>query len=212
MPLPRFDKLDPERQESILAAARAEFSTRGFSAASHNTIIKQAGLSKGAMYYYFSDKADLCRTVLERVLDRLAEAAGPLGRFESAAGFWIEVHALAERAMGFALGTPELADLCRLIYGEGANSELLEPLVERAQAWCSGLLREGQRVGAVRHDIPLELLATAVTGMLVHTDRWITRRLETLDPAELERLSFLCLEMVERLVAPSPSDSPPSTP
>jgi AcrR family transcriptional regulator len=203
MPLQRFNKLDPDRQDAILAAARAEFVSRGYSAASYNTIIKEAGLSKGAMYYYFADKADLCRTVLEPVLAQLADATGELGEFDDAAGFWREVRALTERAMGLMLAIPEVADLGRLIYDEGNNSEVLGPLIERAQAWCTKLLRAGQRVDAVRTDVPLEFVATAVTGLLVHTDRWIAQRFETMDPALLEQLSLACLQMVEQVAAPA---------
>ena len=43
MPLPRFEKLDPARQEAILAAARAEFARLGFEEASLNRIIAGAG-------------------------------------------------------------------------------------------------------------------------------------------------------------------------
>lgn len=202
MPLQRFEKLAPDRQEGILAAAKAEFAARGFTAASYNTIIKEAGLSKGAMYYYFADKADLYRTVLELAIGQLAETAGEIGDFDDAAGFWTEVRALLDRAMALMLTSPEIAELSRLIYGEGSNSEVLAPLIERAEQWCTQLLREGQQVQAVRADIPVEFLATAVTGLLVHVDRWLAQRLETLEPAELERLSSVCLEMVEQLAAP----------
>lgn len=202
MPLQRFSKLDPDRQAAILAAARAEFSARGFNAASYNTIIKEAGLSKGAMYYYFADKADLCRTVLEPILAQLADAAGELGEFDDAQSFWREVAALTDRAMGLMLAMPDVADLSRLIYDESSNSEVLGPLVERAEVWCAELLRAGQRVGAVRSDLQLEFLATAITGLLVHTDRWIAQRYQTMDPAQLEQLSVACLRMVEQIAAP----------
>ncbi|KIG13040.1 Transcriptional regulator, TetR family protein [Enhygromyxa salina] len=203
MPLPRFEKLEPDRQQTILAAARAEFSAHGFANASYNTIIKAAGLSKGAMYYYFADKADLCRTVIERVVVQLTHAIGELGPFDDARSYWAQIRAYAERAALEMLAMPELADLTRLIYGEGSSSEVLGPLIERGEAWCTELLAAGQRVDAVRSDIPLSFLATAVIGVLVHTDRWIAQNLETLEPAEFERLSLACLDMVEHLARPS---------
>ena len=43
MPLPRFEKLDPERQDAILAAAEREFAAHGYASASFNAIIKAAG-------------------------------------------------------------------------------------------------------------------------------------------------------------------------
>ena len=205
MPLPRFHKLESERQQVILAAASAEFAAKGFAGASYNAIIRDAGLSKGAMYYYFADKADLCRTVLERMVAELGEAAGELGPFDDAESFWREIAAYAGRATARAFETPQLAELGRLVYGEGSSSEVLEPLVARAEQWCAGLLREGQRVGAVRDDLPLDFLATAIMGLLVHTDRYVATRIETLAPSEVERLGLVCIEMAQQLAAPPPT-------
>ncbi len=69
----RFDKLEPKKQEAILTAAAAEFAERGFGAASLNRIIKRARTSKGSLYYYFNDKADLFATVVERALTRVLQ-------------------------------------------------------------------------------------------------------------------------------------------
>ena len=74
MPLPRFHKLEPERRQAILDAASEEFAANGFEGASYNRIIAGAGISKGAMYYYFADKDDLFRTVLDESSQRLIEA------------------------------------------------------------------------------------------------------------------------------------------
>ena len=210
MPLPRFEKLDPARQRVILDAAAAELAAHGLAGASYNAIIKRAGLSKGAMYYYFADKADLCRTVLEEVLVRLGAAAGGIGPYIDATGYWRELEALVERALVFLFETPGVAELGRMIYGDGAGSEALAPLVARAEAWCAARLAEGQRVGAVRDDLPLELLATAITGLLVHTDRWLATHLDTLPPARLQALSHACFELVRRIAAP-PGVPPPPT-
>ena len=57
MPRPRFNKLTAEKRESILEAAAKEFATHGFEGASLNQILSNAGISKGAAYYYFDDKA-----------------------------------------------------------------------------------------------------------------------------------------------------------
>ncbi|MEZ4461946.1 MAG: TetR/AcrR family transcriptional regulator [bacterium] len=50
--------------------AAEEFSLKGFDGASFNRIIERAGLSKGAAYYYFDDKADLFDTVIQFGLDQ----------------------------------------------------------------------------------------------------------------------------------------------
>ncbi len=202
MPLPRFHKLDSERKQAILGAAEAEFTANGFSGASYNAIIKAAGLSKGAMYYYFADKADLCRTVIERAFDQLAQSVGGLGAFTDAQGFWREVEAMFFRAMEVVMAEPTVGELGRLIYDEGSHHDMIGELVQRSEAFCRETLSRGQEVGAVRNDMPLALLAAAVTGLLVYTDRWYARYLESLPPAEIETISLKTLEMVELIARP----------
>lgn len=50
---------EAERRSQILRAARAVFIDKGFIAARVEDVAKRAGLSKGAVYFYFSSKRDL---------------------------------------------------------------------------------------------------------------------------------------------------------
>lgn len=207
MPFPRFDTLDPPRKHAILEAARAEFAARGYAGASYNAIIRDAGLSKGAMYYYFADKADLCRTVLEGVFTELYEEVGDVRQYDDPASYWAAIQELTNRATAFMLQRPELAALSRLIYGEGRSSDVVDELVQRAEVWVTQLLERGQRVGAVRDDLPLAFLATTVLGVAVHADRYLALHFDALPPAQLEQLSLATLELIERLARPTPSSA-----
>lgn len=59
MPSETFKNLSLEKQQSILTAAKKEFSSVSFHDASINKIIKDAGISRGSFYMYFKDKEDL---------------------------------------------------------------------------------------------------------------------------------------------------------
>jgi len=50
---------ETERRSQILRSARAVFIERGYIAARVEDVAKRAGLSKGAVYFYFSSKRDL---------------------------------------------------------------------------------------------------------------------------------------------------------
>src|SRR5690349_22874095 len=71
MPRPRFEKLQPEKRERLLESAAKEFATHGYDDASLNQILEKAGVSKGAAYYYFDDKADLFMTVLDHYVPQI---------------------------------------------------------------------------------------------------------------------------------------------
>ncbi len=55
----RFEKLSAEKQKAIINAAMAEFAEKGYSRASTNEIVKQAGISKGILFHYFGSKRNL---------------------------------------------------------------------------------------------------------------------------------------------------------
>lgn len=54
-----------ERKTELLEAALDEFAAKSYDDASLNTIIKNAGISKGTFYYHFADKQALYLFLLE---------------------------------------------------------------------------------------------------------------------------------------------------
>lgn len=54
-----FLKLKPEKQERIINAAIKEFAQKGYKNASTDEIVKEANISKGALYKYFHNKKNL---------------------------------------------------------------------------------------------------------------------------------------------------------
>ena len=60
---PRPD-VSAERKKQILDAAMIVFSRKGFHQARMDDIVKQSGLSKGTIYWYFSSKDEIITTIL----------------------------------------------------------------------------------------------------------------------------------------------------
>jgi AcrR family transcriptional regulator len=56
---------ETERKSQILRAARAVFIERGYLAARVEDVAKRAGLSKGAVYFYFPSKRDLFMALVQ---------------------------------------------------------------------------------------------------------------------------------------------------
>lgn len=55
----KFKSLPAEKQQRILKAALREFTEHSFAQASTNRIVKDAGIGKGMLFYYFKSKKDL---------------------------------------------------------------------------------------------------------------------------------------------------------
>src|SRR5690606_28649610 len=69
----QFLKLPSEKQQRILHAALAEFARQGYEKASTNRIVKEAGIGKGMLFYYFKSKRDLYDYLTEYSLDFMVE-------------------------------------------------------------------------------------------------------------------------------------------
>jgi len=208
MPTNRFERLAVDRQQRLLEAAADEFAAHGYDAASTNRIAPAAGVSKGSVYYYFEDKADLYATVLRRGFADLAEQIGGLGTIATPDDFWRELVALSERAFVLFSADPRLASLGRAFYG-GPSGTALAELTEGLHAWVAETLDQGRKVGAVRDDLPTDLLAVALTSMGLGLDRWFVEHWAALDPSRIASLEASVLDLVRGLIAPPPSPSSP---
>jgi AcrR family transcriptional regulator len=205
VPLPRFDKLDQPRKTSILEAAADEFGDRGFEGASYNRIIERAGISKGAMYYYFADKDDLFRTVLDVALAQWLEEVGfPMGA-DDAPSFWRACETMYARSLQFVLRDPRNAALCVGITkarAEAADHPVVHQLNERMLEWVGALVGQGQAIGAVRDDVPTELLVHSALSLIDAGDRWLATRWTSLSEEGVTTTAAMMVDFLRRIAAP----------
>lgn len=64
----KFLNLEEEKRRSILDAALKEFAENGFKKASTNRMVKDAGIGKGMLFYYFKSKRALYEFLVEHSL------------------------------------------------------------------------------------------------------------------------------------------------
>lgn len=62
---------DKETREKLLDSAKQEFLEKGYMKASLRTICKNAGVTTGALYFFFQDKEDLLKQLVEEPLKGL---------------------------------------------------------------------------------------------------------------------------------------------
>lgn len=189
MARPRFSNLDPARQDAILAAAAAEFAEHGYAGASVNRIITALGTSKGSLYYYFDDKADLFTTALERALTRIMSDAGWFNLDGvQAEGFWDALLEMTHQAVAIATEDPWWIRLVRAYHrfqSEGSAPEAVARLADFGRSWWRALIEKGQALGVIRTDLPLGLLVETVMGADNGGDRWMADHWEEFSKEEL---------------------------
>jgi TetR/AcrR family transcriptional regulator len=69
----KFLSLDKEKRDRILNAALTEFAQRGYKQASTNQIVKDADISKGALFHYFKNKKDLYLVLYDHFVEMFLE-------------------------------------------------------------------------------------------------------------------------------------------
>jgi len=202
MPLPRFDKLPEDKRRTILDAAAEEFAQHGFDAASFNRIIAAAGISKGAMYYYFADKGDAYGAVLDDVMDRVEQLMHGVESPTDAAAFWQMMATGSDLLTSEFFDDPRTAALMRSLYARGPGDTTYMRLMDRSRAWVGRVLSIGEGLGAVRDDVPHDLLVETVTAMMAAMDMWFERAMRTMPLEELLVLSPKVLELMRDLLEP----------
>ena len=68
----RFDlfySLEQDKQKRIIYSAMEEFAEKGFKRASTNSIVENAGISKGMLFYYFGSKEELFDFLCEYAIE-----------------------------------------------------------------------------------------------------------------------------------------------
>lgn len=204
MARPRFHRLSVAHQEAILDAARQEFTAHGYRRASLNRIIEVAGISKGSMYYYFDGKEDLYAEVIREQLQALFERTGhlPVPTATEPVAFWATVENHYLRLMRTLAESPEPAALLRawLSDPDGPVSRSRQDDAERALLpWMTQALAVGQRIGAVRTDVPSDLLLAVVMAVGQAMDTWMITAKPDVD---LERSVPLAMSLLRRALAP----------
>lgn len=200
MPRPRFKKLEEERRRQIMEAALEEFAENGFEGSSYNRIIERVGISKGAMYYYFDDKADLYVTTLEWLGEHKMQLMGqiPLDPF------WEGMRAWTRKALQFATQEPQMWRMSRdfLSLRPDQLGPRLEELYEQGREATRGVLLLGQQQGAVRQDMELEFLVHMFMTHGEALDRWVLLHLDQPTEADLDALTDHIVDIMRRLLAP----------
>jgi AcrR family transcriptional regulator len=89
-----------ETRDALIAAARPLFAAQGFAEAALETIVRAAGVTRGALYHHFADKTELFAAVFEQVEGEVAAQMGeaiaasgqtdPVEVMRLGAGFWLD--------------------------------------------------------------------------------------------------------------------------
>ncbi|MBT3218269.1 MAG: TetR/AcrR family transcriptional regulator [Proteobacteria bacterium] len=150
---------ETERRKQILRAARAVFIQKGYLAARVEDVAKRAGLSKGAVYFYFSSKRDLFLALVQEehentysFLDQAEEDIRPAG---------VKLVDLGQKYLNYFAGLKSPPRFFMMMCEQGIRDEEIREEVQavhqRFVDACTRIVAQGIAEGTFRDLNPLSV-------------------------------------------------------
>ena len=156
---PRWARRKDARPQELLAAALDLFVERGFASTRLEDVAKLAGVSKGTLYLYFTNKEELFKAVVrETIVPALGEAEDFIAAYDGPSPALLRsvLHKWWDR-----LGATKASGIVKLVMAEAGNFPDLalfyrEEVINRATVMVGGLLERGVANGEFRPlDVPI---------------------------------------------------------
>jgi AcrR family transcriptional regulator len=200
----RFYKLIPEKRENILNCALEEFALLGLNNSSLNKIIEKAGISKGAMYYYFDDKKDLYSTCMNWIMDEVFTDMDLEFTSNNKIDFWIELNELLYNLFIKMVENPlKMAFVMKSFSSGDFNSMIPDTsndIIMKTFKWCEQLVNFGQNIEAIRNDLPTDLIVKVMLSMMTSLDLWSSNHVEGVLKCDFHKLSEGYVEIIRTFV------------
>lgn len=166
--------------KSVLDSALSLFVTQGYDATSMDDIASRAGLTKGAVYFYFKDKLSLLHALLERTEAELFDPIFAEIR-ESGASATDRIIMLTNYFARVGADQPEIPLLHVLVSLQmHQRNNIAEDKVvatySRLHREIAAIIESGRDSGEFAEDVPVEgqaaVFAALIDGLLLEWHRW----------------------------------------
>jgi AcrR family transcriptional regulator len=163
------------RREEIIRAAADVFRQRGVEAATLLEVATSLGTDRATLYYYVGSKEELLQEIVRNALQDVLEAAETIKR--SRASTPEKVKALiASMVQNYVENYPHMSiyveDLGRIARQDSEWAVDVLDRTRRYEAVVHAVLAKGQRDGTLRDDVPVDLAALSLFGMINWMHRW----------------------------------------
>ncbi len=163
-----YRQLEASKQSAILQAAEEEFSRKGFRAASMNSLVQQAGISKGSLFQYFGSKEALFLGLVELATGRVRDLLRAVRDESRQQPLPDRLRAILSSGIAFVRQHPRLARIYFQLL-QGAESpverEGLGRLERRSRRFLQRILEEAREQGELGPHVDCELGAFVLNAV-----------------------------------------------
>ena len=168
-----FLNLDEQKRQRILDAAVDEFAHKSYDNASMNVVVEKAGISKGALFKYFTSKAGLFAYVYSISLGRIKDYLRAVRDKSEDEDFFLRLEKVMQAGVHFTRTHPGLARIYYRIIFTGDSPykrEILTEIHRESLEFIQSLIRKGIDRGELRPDLDPEAAAFVVESVV---DRFV---------------------------------------
>jgi AcrR family transcriptional regulator len=206
MPRPRYENLDGDKKQRLTDAARREFARHGYELASINTILDEAGFSKGSFYYHFDDKADLAITLIAEDAEEAAKPMRDLKMPNTAEQFWAELKRISMRSLETIEANRTRYEAFIRIGNAALHDEKLTarviPLFAESRRRMAGFMERGVSIGALRNDLPIGALMEMIQALKGAAYKALYPGDQVPSGDELHEFTDLIIDLARRVCSP----------
>ena len=168
-----FLNLDEQKKLRILGAAIDEFAHKSYGNASMNVVVEKAGISKGALFKYFTSKAGLFGYVYRMSLGIIKDYLREVRDGSENEDFFVRLQKVMQAGIDFTRAHPGLARIYYRIIFTGDSPHKKEILAEihgESLEFIQSLIQKGIDRGELRPDLDPEAAAFVVESVV---DRFV---------------------------------------
>lgn len=190
---PRWERRKDARPQELLAAAIDLFVEHGFAATRLEDVARRAGVSKGTLYLYFTNKEELFKAVVrESILPFLGKAELSVAEFE---GHSADLLRSVVMNWSRQIGQSKASGLGKLMLAEAVNFPELarfyrEEVMSRVVRMISSILERGVNRGEFRSFDITQMTQVLIAPMMM-LNVWKHSAVAPCDCSDLNPQAFL---------------------
>jgi AcrR family transcriptional regulator len=204
---PRWERRKDARPQELLAAALDLFVERGYASTRLEDVARRAGVSKGTLYLYFTNKEELFKAVVrENIVPALGEAEDIISTFEGHSADLLRCVMLGwwER-----LGATKASGIIKLVMAEAGNFPDLalfyqEEVINRSTTMIASMFERAIACGQFR-PVDVAVMTQVLIAPMLMLITW-KHTVGPCNPGQLDPLVFLdaFLDMALNGLLPAP--------
>ncbi|MCD6447160.1 MAG: TetR/AcrR family transcriptional regulator [Candidatus Marinimicrobia bacterium] len=179
--------------DKILEVSAKIFAEKGYNGTSMREIAETLNITKAALYYHFSGKEEIFSVCITNSLDKMTKAYESMAKSNDP--IWNKLEAMIDGIFTFSQSQPHIFKLITMLisrsFDRDIDKRILGNFFRQQQKSINTIVQKGVEQGKIRDDIPVNLLASGITGLIHHTTGPKIKNMQKINYTKEEQINYL---------------------